>query len=109
MTLAVIQHPGEDLPAQLRSVAVSPLDERVLAFGLDAFEQSIHRRAMHRDRAVSPGFRSSHPLLNLPDNLPPGSPLVLVVSVVAAVDLVFLAFPQVAASSRAITSIISHS
>ena len=72
MALAVIQHPGEDLPAQLRGVAVSPLDERVLAFGLDVFEQPIHRRAMHWDRAVSPCFRGIHPLLDLPDNLPPG-------------------------------------
>src|SRR5260370_35866656 len=32
MALAVIQHPGEVFPAQLRGLGVPPLDVRVLAF-----------------------------------------------------------------------------
>jgi hypothetical protein len=72
VVLTAIQHTGEHLSPKLRGVAVAPLDERVLAFTLDTLEESIHRRAMHRDRAASPCVRGSYPLLDLPNNLPLG-------------------------------------
>ncbi len=52
VVLAVLQHKGEHLFPKLRGVTVAPLDECVLAFTLDALEQPIHGRAMHRNGAA---------------------------------------------------------
>src|SRR5579871_4353255 len=72
MALAVVRHPGENLPAQLDGVSVTPLDESTLALALSSLEEPIHGRAMHRDRAEPPCVRDGCSLLHLPDNLPLG-------------------------------------
>jgi len=70
MALAIVQHPGENLPAELDWVSMSPLSQRRFTFALDTLEQPIHSCAMHQDRAESPCVRGGHPLLHVPDNLP---------------------------------------
>src|SRR5258708_21846131 len=72
MALTVIQDPGEDIPAELRRVSMSPLSQGLLAFALDTLEQSIDRRAMHPHRTVSVCFSCGHPRLHGPDKLSSG-------------------------------------
>ncbi len=71
MALAIVQHPGENLPAELDWVSVSPLSQRLLPFALDTLEQPIHGCAMQRDRTEPSGLCGGHSLLHVPDNLPP--------------------------------------
>lgn len=71
MTLAIVQHPGENLPAELDGVPMSPLSQRLLTFAFDTLEQPIHSCTMQRDRAEPSCLCGSHSLLHVPDNLPP--------------------------------------
>src|SRR5512135_1138229 len=72
MALAVVQQKGENLPAQLDGVSVTPFDESLLALALSSLEEPIHGRAMHRDRAEPACVRDGCSLLHLPDHLPLG-------------------------------------
>ena len=54
MALAVIQYKGEDLPAQFDWVAVASFDEGERAFTLHTLQESVHGRAMHRNRTAPP-------------------------------------------------------
>lgn len=71
MALAIVQHPGENLPAEFDWVSMSPLSQRLFTFALDTLEQPIHRCAMQRDRAEPSCLCSSHSLLHVMDNLSP--------------------------------------
>ena len=71
MAPAVIQHPDEDLPTQLRGMSMSSLSQRLLTFALNTLEQPIHGGAMQRDRTEPLCLCGGHSLLHVPDNLPP--------------------------------------
>jgi hypothetical protein len=71
VVLAVIQQKGENFPAKLRGVPMSPLSQCLLAFALDTLEQPIHSGAMRRDRTEPSCLCGGHSLLHVPDNLPP--------------------------------------
>jgi hypothetical protein len=71
MALAIVQHPDENLPAELGWVSMSLLSQHLLTFALDTLEQPIHGCAMQWDRTEPSCLCSSHSLLHVPDNLPP--------------------------------------
>src|SRR5579885_2538546 len=69
MALAITDHTGEDISAQLDRMPMPLLGSSILTFALHSLEQAIHRCSMHRNDTAHPCDRGSCSLLHLPDNL----------------------------------------